>query len=117
MDFENQEVSQAFRILGGVAHIQPRIILDEIHSIGQQEGGAVWEQIILLAPCPIMYIGCLFDTALRKLIYHSVVFLLRLVPLKNSTPGWKRFRRLMDINTNSYNIHIDIPTCVNSSMI
>jgi superfamily II RNA helicase len=32
-----------------------RIILDEIHSIGQQEGGAVWEQILLLAPCPIMY--------------------------------------------------------------
>ena len=31
-----------------------RIVLDEIHSIGQQEGGAVWEQIILLAPCPIM---------------------------------------------------------------
>ena len=30
------------------------IILDEIHSIGQQEGGAVWEQIILLAPCPIV---------------------------------------------------------------
>ncbi|TFK38254.1 hypothetical protein BDQ12DRAFT_684235 [Crucibulum laeve] len=31
-----------------------RIILDEIHSIGQQEGGAVWEQIILLAPCPVI---------------------------------------------------------------
>ncbi|KAK0440823.1 hypothetical protein EV421DRAFT_1960798 [Armillaria borealis] len=31
-----------------------RIILDEIHCIGQQEGGAVWEQIILLAPCPII---------------------------------------------------------------
>ncbi|KAH8110039.1 hypothetical protein DFH11DRAFT_1806074 [Phellopilus nigrolimitatus] len=31
-----------------------RIILDEIHTIGQQEGGAVWEQILLLAPCPII---------------------------------------------------------------
>ncbi|KAJ3864645.1 hypothetical protein EV359DRAFT_40572 [Lentinula novae-zelandiae] len=31
-----------------------RIILDEIHSIGQEQGGAVWEQIILLAPCPII---------------------------------------------------------------
>ncbi|KAI0677460.1 P-loop containing nucleoside triphosphate hydrolase protein [Trametes maxima] len=31
-----------------------RIILDEIHTIGQQEGGAVWEQIILLAPCPLI---------------------------------------------------------------
>ncbi|KAG9000216.1 hypothetical protein FRB94_005612 [Tulasnella sp. JGI-2019a] len=30
------------------------IILDEIHSIGQQEGGAVWEQLILMAPCPII---------------------------------------------------------------
>ncbi|PFH46597.1 hypothetical protein AMATHDRAFT_69528 [Amanita thiersii Skay4041] len=31
-----------------------RIILDEIHCIGQQEGGAVWEQIILFAPSPII---------------------------------------------------------------
>ncbi|KAI0048817.1 P-loop containing nucleoside triphosphate hydrolase protein [Auriscalpium vulgare] len=31
-----------------------RIILDEIHTIGQQEGGVVWEQILLLAPCPII---------------------------------------------------------------
>ncbi|CAA7261143.1 unnamed protein product [Cyclocybe aegerita] len=31
-----------------------RIILDEIHTIGQQEGGSIWEQIILLAPCPII---------------------------------------------------------------
>ncbi|KAG1852486.1 hypothetical protein F4604DRAFT_1296933 [Suillus subluteus] len=30
------------------------IILDEIHTIGQQEGGAVWEQILLLSPCPII---------------------------------------------------------------
>ncbi|KIY45565.1 hypothetical protein FISHEDRAFT_76419 [Fistulina hepatica ATCC 64428] len=31
-----------------------RIILDEIHTIGQQEGGRAWEQILLLAPCPII---------------------------------------------------------------
>ena len=30
------------------------IILDEIHSIGQQPGGAIWEQLILFAPCPII---------------------------------------------------------------
>ncbi|KAL4072373.1 hypothetical protein V8B97DRAFT_1958702 [Scleroderma yunnanense] len=30
------------------------IILDEIHTIGRQEGGSVWEQILLLAPCPII---------------------------------------------------------------
>ncbi|KIL59375.1 hypothetical protein M378DRAFT_14820 [Amanita muscaria Koide BX008] len=38
-------------------HWTPRIkwiILDEIHCIGQQEGGAVWEQILLFAPCPII---------------------------------------------------------------
>jgi hypothetical protein len=33
-----------------------RIILDEIHTIGQSEGGTAWEQIILLAPCPIMFV-------------------------------------------------------------
>jgi superfamily II RNA helicase len=33
------------------------IVLDEIHSIGQQEGGAIWEQILLLAPCPIMFVS------------------------------------------------------------
>ncbi|KAG2367850.1 hypothetical protein BDR07DRAFT_1325978 [Suillus spraguei] len=30
------------------------VVLDEIHTIGQQEGGAVWEQILLLSPCPII---------------------------------------------------------------
>lgn len=30
------------------------IVLDEIHTIGQLEGGAVWEQLILFAPCPII---------------------------------------------------------------
>jgi superfamily II RNA helicase len=30
------------------------VILDEIHTIGQQEGGAVWEQILLLSPCPVI---------------------------------------------------------------
>jgi hypothetical protein len=43
-----------FEVQSIAAYVSLRIILDEIHSIGQQEGGAVWEQIILLAPCPIM---------------------------------------------------------------
>ena len=30
------------------------IILDEIHSIGQADDGVVWEQLLLLAPCPII---------------------------------------------------------------
>lgn len=31
-----------------------RIIFDEIHSIGTAEDGVVWEQLLLLSPCPII---------------------------------------------------------------
>ncbi|CZS88239.1 related to SKI2-antiviral protein and putative helicase [Rhynchosporium graminicola] len=31
-----------------------RIVFDEIHSIGNAEDGVVWEQLLLLAPCPII---------------------------------------------------------------
>ncbi|OJJ96008.1 hypothetical protein ASPACDRAFT_1883217 [Aspergillus aculeatus ATCC 16872] len=31
-----------------------RIIFDEVHCIGQAEDGVVWEQLLLLAPCPIV---------------------------------------------------------------
>ncbi|KHE88629.1 hypothetical protein GE21DRAFT_6037 [Neurospora crassa] len=31
-----------------------RIIFDEVHCIGQSEDGIVWEQLLLLAPCPII---------------------------------------------------------------
>ncbi|PGG98688.1 hypothetical protein GX51_06695 [Blastomyces parvus] len=31
-----------------------RIIFDEIHCIGQADDGVVWEQLLLLAPCPIV---------------------------------------------------------------
>ncbi len=31
-----------------------RIIFDEIHCIGTAEDGVVWEQLLLLAPCPIV---------------------------------------------------------------
>ncbi|KAI0310817.1 hypothetical protein OF83DRAFT_1153629, partial [Amylostereum chailletii] len=31
-----------------------RVILDEIHTVGQHNAGSVWEQIILMAPCPII---------------------------------------------------------------
>jgi len=31
-----------------------RIIFDEVHSIGNAEDGLVWEQLLLLAPCPII---------------------------------------------------------------
>ncbi|KAK6079013.1 DEAD/DEAH box helicase [Seiridium cupressi] len=31
-----------------------RIIFDEVHSIGQAEDGVVWEQLLLMSPCPII---------------------------------------------------------------
>ena len=31
-----------------------RIIFDEVHCIGQSEEGLIWEQLLLLAPCPII---------------------------------------------------------------
>ncbi|RPA99632.1 P-loop containing nucleoside triphosphate hydrolase protein [Choiromyces venosus 120613-1] len=31
-----------------------RIIFDEVHSIGNADNGLVWEQLLLLAPCPII---------------------------------------------------------------
>jgi len=31
-----------------------RIIFDEVHCIGQSEEGVIWEQLLLLAPCPII---------------------------------------------------------------
>ncbi|KAI1767757.1 P-loop containing nucleoside triphosphate hydrolase protein [Hypoxylon sp. FL1150] len=31
-----------------------RIIFDEVHCIGQSEDGVIWEQLLLLAPCPII---------------------------------------------------------------
>lgn len=31
-----------------------RIIFDEVHSIGNADDGVVWEQLLLLAPCPII---------------------------------------------------------------
>jgi superfamily II DNA or RNA helicase len=30
------------------------IIFDEVHCIGQAEDGLIWEQLLLLAPCPIL---------------------------------------------------------------
>src|SRR5688572_464819 len=31
-----------------------RIIFDEIHSIGEADGGIIWERLLLLARCPIL---------------------------------------------------------------
>ena len=59
MEPTNQAVRLLKGVLGHYSNIQKsqRIILDEIHTIGQDECGTVWEQIILLAPCPIMCVA------------------------------------------------------------
>jgi superfamily II RNA helicase len=31
-----------------------RIIFDEVHCIGQADDGIIWEQLLLMAPCPII---------------------------------------------------------------
>ncbi|KAI1820932.1 hypothetical protein F4861DRAFT_32189 [Xylaria intraflava] len=31
-----------------------RIIFDEVHCIGQDDDGIIWEQLLLMAPCPII---------------------------------------------------------------
>lgn len=31
-----------------------RIVFDEVHCIGQSEDGVIWEQLLLMAPCPII---------------------------------------------------------------
>lgn len=31
-----------------------RIIFDEVHCIGQKEDGVIWEQLLLMSPCPII---------------------------------------------------------------
>lgn len=31
-----------------------RIIFDEVHCIGQADDGVIWEQLLLLAPCPLI---------------------------------------------------------------
>ena len=44
------------------------IIFDEIHSIGQAEDGVVWEQLLLLAPCPIIALSA---TVGNPEVFHS----------------------------------------------
>jgi len=44
------------------------IIFDEIHSIGQAEDGVVWEQLLLLAPCPIIALSA---TVGNPEMFHS----------------------------------------------
>jgi hypothetical protein len=40
-----------------------RIIFDEVHCIGQAEDGVVWEQLLLMAPCPIIALSATVGNA------------------------------------------------------
>lgn len=42
-----------------------RIIFDEVHCIGQAEDGIVWEQLLLLAPCPIIALSATVGNPLQ----------------------------------------------------
>jgi len=39
------------------------IIFDEVHCIGQAEDGTVWEQLLLMAPCPIIALSATVGNA------------------------------------------------------
>lgn len=86
------------------------IILDEIHTIGQQEGGSVWEQILLLAPCPIMFVSSDFSTiSIGVLTYILTVACLQLlVRLNSSINGSPWSRKPADSTTNLSTIRIVI---------
>lgn len=85
-----------------------RIILDEIHTIGQQEGGSVWEEIILMAPCPIMCAG-VFPFSCHLLIIDEVGSPLRLGRLKTSAGGLNLYRRRIVLNSEPSCIPTVIP--------
>jgi ATP-dependent RNA helicase DDX60 len=54
--------SNADRAAGWARRVR-RIIFDEVHCIGAAEDGVVWEQLLLLAPCPIVALSATVGNA------------------------------------------------------
>lgn len=50
-----------------------RVILDEVHSISDDEGGAIWEQVLLMNPAPLIGLSATVGVSLigsrRKVKY------------------------------------------------
>ncbi|KAM0753759.1 P-loop containing nucleoside triphosphate hydrolase protein [Meredithblackwellia eburnea MCA 4105] len=42
-----------------------RVVLDEIHNIASDEGGAVWEQVLLMSPAPLIALSATVGDPLR----------------------------------------------------
>ncbi|KAJ7605051.1 hypothetical protein DFH06DRAFT_1275646 [Mycena polygramma] len=82
------------------------IILDEIHSIGQQEGGFVWEQIILMAPCPIIGLSATvgspqdFSRWLES-VQHAHGFKYRVIEHPHRYSHLRKFFYIMDDKSSS----------------
>jgi superfamily II RNA helicase len=47
------------------SHRVKRIIFDEVHCIGQAEDGIIWEQLLLLSPCPIIALSATIGNPLE----------------------------------------------------
>lgn len=88
------------------ANLIVRIILDEIHTIGQQEGGAVWEQILLFAPCPIMRVICRISHRVQ-----SFILMLSQWSLRHHRPP-RRIQQLVELGSDgsSFQAHVHPPS-------
>ena len=64
------------------------IIFDEVHCIGQAEDGLIWEQLLLMAPCPIIALSATVSASLLPLkgfvSYHRSLRSLRRVLTKSA---------------------------------
>lgn len=79
-----------------------RVVLDEIHSISAEEGGAIWEQVLLLNPAPIIALSATVGVRPLSPIYSRHVFDSAWFRLpSDSPPGSSPSRRTVVVNTRS----------------